>query len=236
VVGGPISVPDARLAELQAAGGGSGKVVLDRLLATGGRYDLARAIALRMRTVAAADPGKTMPKVVLFANGADATKFFDALALSPISAGTGAPILLVTATSVPSATSSALGTLAPTTKIVGGGPNTVSEAVRAQLGATRWSGRTRYDTAIAVANGAVSKGWLTRTYVGLAAKLPDALTGGSLMGHRKGVLLLTDGAVLTPATKTWLATNKTHVTEAYVFGGPLSISESVVGQVRSALQ
>jgi len=236
VVGGPVSVPDARLAELVAAGGGSGKVTLDRILRTGGRYDLAAAIALRMQTVAAGDPAKTMPKVALFANGADNNKFFDALALSPISAGTGAPILLVTATSVPPATAGAVKSLAPTTKIVGGGPNTVSEAVRAQLGATRWSGQSRYDTAIAIANGAVSKGWFTRAYVGLAAKLPDALTGGSLVGWRKGVLLLTDGTTLTPVTKTWLTTYKKQIDTVYLFGGPLSISEKVGTQVAGALK
>jgi len=253
VVGGPISVPDARLNDIKAYVG-AGNITVDRILSTGGRYDLARAIALRMKSVAASNPAKTMPGVLLFANGADSTKFFDALALSPISAGTGAPILLVTATSVPPATAAAVAELAPpssggdkdkdpapspspsTTKIVGGGPNTVSEAVRTQLGATRWSGRSRYDTAIAIADGAVAKKWLTRSHVGLAAKLPDALTGGSLIGKRKGVLLLTDGATLTPVTKSWLTTHKMSVAEAYLFGGPLSITEAVKTQVGNALQ
>jgi DNA-binding beta-propeller fold protein YncE len=237
IVGGVISVPNARVAELVAAGGGSGTVATDRILATGNRFDLARAIALRMRGVAAADPAKTMPKVALFANGADVTKFFDALALSPISGARGAPILLVTATSIPPATAAALADLAPTTRIVGGGPNTVSETVRSQLGATRWSGRTRYDTAIAIANGAVAKGWLGRSTVGIAAKLPDALTGGSLVGKRTGVLVLTDTASLTPATKTWLATYKRSITEVlYLFGGPLSITDTVRTQVAGALE
>jgi len=103
VVGGPISVPDARLNEIRAYVGAA-SVGVDRLLATGSRYDMAAAIARRMRYVADADPAKFMPLAALFANGADSTKFFDALALSPISASTGAPILLVTATSIPPAT------------------------------------------------------------------------------------------------------------------------------------
>jgi hypothetical protein len=118
VVGGPVSVPNARLAELVAAGGGSTKVKLDRLLSTGGRYDMAAAIAYRMKSVRGAE----MPSVALIANGADSTKFFDALALSPIAAGKGAPILLVAADSIPAATQNALNTLKPSTKIVGGGP------------------------------------------------------------------------------------------------------------------
>jgi hypothetical protein len=54
--------------------------------------------------------------------------------------GTGAPILLVSATSCLPRHSKRVDELAPTTKIVGGGPNTVSETVRSRLGATRWSG------------------------------------------------------------------------------------------------
>jgi putative cell wall-binding protein len=231
VVGGPISVPDARLNDIKAYVGAA-NITVDRILSTGSRYDLAAAIALRMKSARSS----TMPKVALFANGADPAKFFDALALSPISAGTGAPILLVTATNVPAATANAVTTLAPTTKIVGGGPLTVSNAVVTQLGATRWSGQSRYDTAIAIADGAVSKDWLTRSYVGLAAKLPDALTGGSLMGRRDGVLLLTDGANLSAPTKTWLTSHKMSVSEVCVFGGPLSISDAVKTQVGNALK
>jgi hypothetical protein len=113
---------------------------------------------------------------------------------------------------------------------------TVSEAVRIELDARRWSGRSRYDTAIAIAEGAFEYGALTRSNVGLAAKLPDALTGGSLMGMRDGVLLLTDGTNLTPATKTWLTSHKWDVAEVCVLGGPLSISEAVKTQVGNALQ
>jgi Tol biopolymer transport system component len=236
VVGGPISVPDARIAELVAAGGGGSNVMSNRIISTGSRYDLAAAIARRMEHVVEDDPYKGMPRIALFANGADPAKFFDALALSPIASRIGAPILLVTATSVPPATAAVVEEIDPITSILGGGPNTVNESVRAELGATRWSGRTRYDTAKAIAEGAAMNGWLTRWYVGLAAKLPDALTGGSLMGKRNGVLLLTDGENLTPVTRTWLETYHDTIAEAYVFGGTLSISESVKTQVRNVLE
>ncbi len=125
-----------------------------------------------MKTVAAADPALDMPGVALFANGADSTKFFDALALSPISAAQGAPILLVEYDKVPAATASAITELGmPGTRVVGGGPMTVSDKVRNQLGATRWSGTDRYSTATKIANEAVAKGWLARQEVGVAAKL-----------------------------------------------------------------
>ncbi|MDH4140854.1 MAG: cell wall-binding repeat-containing protein, partial [Coriobacteriia bacterium] len=104
VVGGPVSVPDPRYTELESAV--LGTLHKDRVLATGGRYDLAAAIAQRVKSVAQSNPAKDMPPAVLIANGADSTKFFDALALSAISAGKGCPILLVSADSIPSATRS----------------------------------------------------------------------------------------------------------------------------------
>jgi len=232
VVGGTSSVPNARIAEIQNAAGGSTKVKVDRILSTGGRYDLAAAIAGRMKSVRGAE----MPSVALIANGADPAKFFDALALSPIAAAKGAPILLVEANKVPPATASALANLKPALRVVGGGPLTVSERVRNQVGAVRWSGASRYDTAIAVANNAVTRGWLSRYNVGVAAKMPDALTGGSLMGKRGGVLLLSQGTSLTASTKSWLTSYKSQVGDSCVFGGPLSISDTVRIDIGQALQ
>jgi hypothetical protein len=180
--------------------------------------------------------GAEMPSVALVANGADPAKFFDALALSPIAAAQGAPILLVEADKVPPATASALANLKPALRVVGGGPLTVSERVRNQVGAVRWSGASRYDTAIAVANNAVTRGWLSRYNVGVAAKMPDALTGGSLMGKRGGVLLLSQGTSLTASTKSWLKSYKSQVGDSCVFGGPLSISDTVRIDIGQALQ
>ncbi len=237
VVGGTSSVPNARINDIKAYVGASNIAVADRLLATGGRYDLARAIAKRMKQVADADPDKDMPDAVLFANGADSTKFFDALALSPISAHTGTPILLVSVDKVPPATTAAIADLgAPSTRIVGGGPNTVSNAVLAALGADRWYGQTRYDTAIKIADNAVAEGLLTRQAVGIAAKLPDALTGGAFVGREGGVLLITDGSTLTPATKNWLVAHQPEIVDCYVFGGELSVKPSVVTAIDNALK
>ncbi|MDP2181602.1 MAG: cell wall-binding repeat-containing protein [Actinomycetota bacterium] len=237
VVGGPASVPDARISDIVGYMGTAQFAPSDRVLSTGGRYDLSRAIALRMKSVADSTPGKTMASAVLIANGADSTKFFDALALSPISARIGAPILLVSATEVPSATSSAIATLKPTTKIVGGGPNTVSETVRAKLGAVRWSDANRYSTATTIAKKAIDeKHWLSASVVGVAAKLPDALTGGSMVGRSGGVLLLTDTAKLSSDTATFLKARKGSVTTCYVLGGEKSVLPSVRTAINNVLK
>ncbi|MDH4140164.1 MAG: S8 family serine peptidase [Coriobacteriia bacterium] len=227
IVGGPVSVPDGRYEEIKnAVGGGTTK---DRILSTGGRYDLAAAVARRMKDVS----GGTAPDVALVANGADSTKFFDALALSPIAACNGYPILLVSATSVPQATQSVIDEFAPGLVVVGGGPNTVSNSVRSALGATRWYGTTRYDTAVDIANKAIQKGWLSDNVVGVAAKLPDALTGGSMVGRKGGVLLITSGTSLTSVTGNWLYAHRNGVDACYVFGGINSVAPGVVSAIRA---
>lgn len=232
VVGGPLAVPEERLTEI-AQYAGADKVTIDRIVSTGNRYDLAAAIAARMREVRGAD----MPSAVLIANGADPSRFADALALSPISASIGAPILLVAGNSVPVATREALNALNPSTRILGGGPLAVSETVRSELRATRWAGSTRYETAIEIANEAVTRGWLDPSSgVGLAAKMPDALTGGSFIGRRDGVLLLTGSGRLSDPVRDWLGANKARVESAYLFGGTTSISDTVRVQVGASLQ
>ncbi|MDH4139224.1 MAG: cell wall-binding repeat-containing protein [Coriobacteriia bacterium] len=207
VVGGPVSVPQERIDEIVAYAGGWGPVVAERILSTGSRYDLAAAILDRMKFVESIDPSKTMTSRALVANGADSEKFFDALALSPIAANNGAPILLVRNDEVPTATRAAIEAFDPARIIVGGGPMTVSDDVLEELdalalmGAERWSGHTRYDTAVVIAEKAVGEGALVWDLVGVAAKLPDAVTGGAATGLQQGPILLTNGTSLTEATR-----------------------------------
>lgn len=230
LVGGTVSVPNARKTEIvNALGSSASKVTFDRVSGPD-RYRNAAAIAARMRAVR---PGGT--SAVLVANGADSDKFFDALALAPIAAKTGAPVLLVTKTSVPSATSSEIAKRAPSRRVVGGGPATVSDAVVKSLSAERWSGSTRYTTASTIATKALAAGWLGAQYVGVAAKLPDALSGGAMVGGKGGPLLITESNKLTSTTKSWLAARSNEVTAAYVFGGTKSVSESVRTEIANTL-
>ncbi len=238
VVGGVGAVPEARIAEIKARVGAA-NVTVDRVVSTGDRYDLSAAIARRMKQVADADPAddKVAPTAVLFANGAENARFFDALALSPVSAARGIPILLVRAEVVPQATHAAIADLGnPGTRIVAGGTVAVSERVRSSLGAERWAGSNRYETARAVAQGSMSRGWLGGQAVGVAAGLPDALTGGSFIGRDGGVLLLTAPSALVPPTRSWLAANAESLEGAYVFGGTAAVCDSALGEMRAALR
>ena len=106
-----------------------------------------------------------------------------------------------------------------------------------QFGAdARWWGNDRYLTAIDIANEAQTLGLIEHEYVGVAAKLPDALTGGSMIGQMGGVLLISNGQSLTSSTGSWLSSHKTTVKDSYVFGGPASVSDTVRTQIDQRLQ
>ncbi len=232
VVGGTTSIPQARLNEL-AGDTVQGPLTFDRIASSGSRYDLAAAIALRMKSKAFSE-SKQFPAETLVANGADPDKFFDALALSTISAWRGSPILLVSVDSLPPATKSAIQSLNPSRVIVGGGPNTVSGDVLGKIDALvptveRWWGANRYATAIDIADEAAAESptpWLGYITIGTAAKIPDALTGGAYLGKYSGMLVLTKGTVVPGDTAAWLEAHDAQNQACYAFGGPNSIAES----------
>ncbi len=239
VVGGPVSVPDSVFNELKTyveANTSGGTLLKDRIVTSGDRYDLAAAIARRMKTKSGGDPAWA-----LVANGADPEKFFDPLALSTVSASKDYPILLVREDDVPGATRSVLGELGNPDVVVGGGPATVSNSVvgtlDTQVGTVeRWSGSDRYLTATTIADKAIGKGWLTDDLVGVAAKLPDALSGGATIGQLRGVLVITNGQTLTPATGNWLMGHKAGADKCYVIGGEASVSPGVMSSINAKLQ
>lgn len=242
IVGGTGSVPDARIAEIAAyikAARGLTDAELaevvqpDRLLASGDRYDLSAAIIARLLE---RHPDGISGRAIV-ANGADQTKFFDALAASAVSAHDGTPILLVSSTAVPAATRSALTSLglSPSDTFVVGGPATVAAGVLDELGipaANRVWGANRYSTAVAVAD----KGWLGAEVVGIASQLPDALSGGVLAGSKNGPVLLTSPTRLSSETAAWLTAHRHTVGTSYVFGGPGSIWPAVATAIDNALK
>jgi hypothetical protein len=231
IVGGPRSVPDRRFDEIASYVGPS-RLAKDRVLATGDRYDLAAAVARRVR----AENGGVAPDVALVANGADPETFFDALSLSAITSSRGYPILLVGRDAVPTASRRALAELDPTRVIIGGGPRTVSPAVQNTLGAERWDGSTRYSTSSRIANNALDEGMLEPVYFGVAAKLPDALTGGAMVGSMDGPLLITRGDTLLGITGEPVDTHRDTVDTCFVFGGYRSVAPAVIRQLEARLQ
>ncbi|MDH4140371.1 MAG: cell wall-binding repeat-containing protein [Coriobacteriia bacterium] len=235
VVGGPVSVPDARLNEIvdyvETKTGQSVKV--HRLLSTGSRYDMAAKITQEMKARADSEPGLIWKNRFLVANGTDPDKFFDALALSPVAASAGYPIVLVSENSVPPATENVIKQFTPEHIYVGGGPNTVSESVLTKLGGwdadvlppDRWWGQNRYATAKDIAMNAPAHG-LDWDEMGVAAKLPDALSGGTFLGLYDAPLLLVKKDSVPAETSSFIQALDSQE-PCYIFGGPNSVEESV---------
>ncbi len=241
VVGGPVSVPESRLNDIANRVPG---LAYDRIAPYGNRYELAASIARRMREER---PNEYWMRAidtefVFIANGEDPAKFFDALALSPICAHTGFPILLVGKDHIPAATAQAITDTGATRRIVAGGEMTVSADVLATLGvapniSTRWSGRTRYDTAKKIMSSAMGAmpPILSPLSTGAVAKLPDALAGGSFLGLRRGcvVLVKTDG--VPDVTADFLGGLSPVIKRCYVFGGTNSVTDETVLEIGDAL-
>lgn len=233
IVGGPASVPDARYNEIAAAVGAP-NVTKDRLLSTGDRYDMAAQIAKRRVSV------KGGVTTVLVANGADSSKFFDALALSPVAARRGWPILLVGQDRIPNATAKQIEAMGTKTIYIGGGSKTVSDAIKKSLDdkylfVYRLSGPTRYETAVEIAKTMIDRDILAPDQVGTAAKLPDALTGGSMMGRSGGYLLVTDTGYLPASVGSWLSANRSKTCNGYVLGGTKSVTSSTMNSIRNQM-
>jgi len=226
IVGGTASVPSARVTELRAAAG-SGSTA-ERVLATGDRYDLAAAIARRMKALRPAE----FPARVFIANGADESHFADALSLSPISAATGTPVLLVRGTSVPTATRRALSSLGLTERYIAGGPASVSEGVSLALGLgtgspNRLAGSNRYDTSVAIAQKALSAGWSTSGTTAIAGSVPDAVSSGASVGHLGGVVIMSARTGLPSSPRGFVGTHASSITRAWVLGGTAALTDDV---------
>lgn len=232
VVGGPSAIPAARIAEMASIVGTDS---IERL-PYGNRYETARQVALRSHEVAlerGEDPG-----VVFLVNGSDPAKFWDALSASAIAARIGAPILLTPTTgAVPGPTMMALEEIAPDDVYVVGGTACVPASGYAAVKATaRLAGRNRYETSVKLAKFGGAEGWLSYTRIGLAASLPDGLTGGSALGLLGGPMLVTRGSSLPTVTYRFIDNNDQLIDHALIFGGANSVSGAVTASVKQALK
>jgi len=175
-----------------------------------------------------------------FAPGVDAvfistgTNFPDALAGAPASATLGGPLLLVSATSIPTATRNELSYLKPKRIVILGGPSVVSSTVATQLDAytsgpvSRWSGADRFATAATIATQAFPSAG--SVFVANGFGFPDALAGGPSAGAFSGPLVLTAPKSLPTASRQQLTRLKPA--RVFILGGTSVVSESVVTQVR----
>jgi putative cell wall-binding protein len=195
------------------------------------RYATANAVAVKMKSLL----GAHFPTIALITNGASNAALFDPLIASTASANKHFPVLLVKSNQVPSSVRTTLSTLKLSTRYIVGNTTMVEESVRTSLSipaANRIAGADVYGDAAAFADKAQTLGWLEKKYVGFAASVPDAATGGGFMGKKGGPLLLVYPGSVPPVTSDWLVANKATVLGTYVFGGPPAVSDSVLTTIR----
>lgn len=215
VVGGPSAVPDAVLDELRAAGH-----AVDRISGAT-RFGTAAAVGRRMGSSSG---------LAFIASGADGN-MVDALAASGAGAAVGAPILLVTADTIPDETRAALRDLGITRTYVVGGPAAVSSTVEASLpDPARIAGPDRYSTATTLATYIMRHEGVDASQVLIARG--DVLVDGLAAGAAGRLTLLSPPDRLPSTTARFLSD---HVVSVTLVGGESALSEDVEREACVAL-
>jgi putative cell wall-binding protein len=137
----------------------------------------------------------------------------------------GGPVLLVNQDSVPSATAAELARLDAARVVVVGGTSAVSDAVVAELGATRLAGADRYETAAALADDAFDTG-VPVAYVVNGESVPDALVAAAAASAEGGPVLLVTRDVIPDAVGA--ALESLQPARVVVIGGTGVVSDEVV--------
>lgn len=158
ILGGTAAVPASTETDLGKVAANVGRVAGTDRFDTAAQIASAVAAAKGLPSVPTYKAGGSTPQpsTVFLAEGGTGA---DALAAGPVAADLDVPVLLTNSASLPAATSSALGSLKPTTIIVLGGTAAISDAVviAAKTAATtsatpmRIAGANRYDTSVQIA-------------------------------------------------------------------------------------
>ncbi|PWJ53006.1 Putative cell wall binding repeat 2 [Quadrisphaera granulorum] len=167
---------------------------------------------------------------------ASAASWPDALAASALAAQYRAPLLLVPADGqLPEQVRAELHRLKVEQVYVLGGGKSVSDRISAQLGdlalVKRFDGNDRYDTAGYAASVLADPG--KPLYIASGAGFADALGGGAAAGAVGGALVLTDPARLPMSLSDDIKT--LAPSSVVVLGGPGTVSDAVVGQLKTLL-
>lgn len=168
----------------------------------------------------------------------------DALAVAPVAAHTGRPILLTGTEQLADATRGHLSGIEQLTIV--GGEAAVSAEVAQQAreaGAAsvdRVGGATRYETAVEVAGVGQEVGLgPASTWIATGTDFADALVSGPAVAREGGggLLFLTDPEDLddAPATRDYLAASADEIERVTIIGGTAAVSERVRDQIATVL-
>lgn len=173
--------------------------------------------------------GKYAPGVEV-AYIASGQKFPDALSAAPAAAVQGGPLLITMAGSLPPVIRAELERLRPKKIVVAGGPESVTEAVYAELRTLTPSirrdwGVDRYTTSRAVTRAAFPSA--TAAFVATGQKFPDALTASAVSGGQRNPVILVNGEASTVDADTASLLAELRVSSVEIAGGTASISDSM---------
>ncbi|NUP53679.1 MAG: hypothetical protein HOW97_41115 [Catenulispora sp.] len=183
------------------------------------------------------------PHAVLVATGDD---FPDALAAGAV----GEPVLLTSGTAMPKATAAYLNTLNPNPSAAGGteivtvggpGATALHTAYLAgripswpkHLTDLKLTGADRYATALLVAKTFFAGD--RDAAVATGDTWPDALSGGAMVGHRGGPLLLTAPTGITPDVLTYLGNQSASLFALHLLGGPAALPDAIAHEAAAAI-
>ena len=160
-------------------------------------------------------------------------QYADALTAAPLADQEDAPVLLTRSGSLPSAVAEEIERLGATKAIVLGGSLAVSDDVADQLDVLgleveRVGGKTRYDTAVAIADELVTDS--TDAVVVSGMDFPDALSAGSYAAINDKPILLTRPDSVPAVIEAELEEYETTT----VIGGTLAVSEDVADSLPNA--
>lgn len=232
VLGGTASVSNGVIKDIASLGPNVVRI------GASNRYDEAAAVARVAMAVSRATT--TAVDTAYIATG---KTFPDALAVSPIAAKTGRPVLLTEPGRLSAGAAATIRDLGIKHVVILGGTASVSGAVEQSLRATgatveRIAASNRYNTALAIAEHGeqlgVGLGWEN---VGIAsgAVFPDALSGGCAQGQSASLLVLTPSGSLDPGVAAKLAEHRPRMVRIY--GGfvtiPQQTRQAVADVVRS---
>lgn len=227
LIGGTASVPDSVWASIRSIKGVS---ATKTRLAGPDRYATSVAIAKKVNALNL-QPARSESGVMLVA-GDNPAAFYDALAASPGAYAYRQPMLAVKKGSVPSVVKTALNTEFKTAKrYVVSSPTYISAATVAQAGGVSErlaTSSNRYTAATQIATKMCEKGWVWEGETGLAASLPDALTGGAFFGKQRGVMLFTDSTTkMQVAPKTFITDHDAGIRKGWIIGGTRVVPDAV---------
>jgi putative cell wall-binding protein len=198
----------------------------------------------RFETAALISEATFSPRVGL-AYVVNSDSYADALAVVPVAARYGHPVLLISRDTVPAATARELERLRPYTIIAVGGTEAVGNGVMQDLaqyasnGSARVFGADRYETAamvegdaqVQVPGGPSFVPPVPVAFVTSGERFPDALSGGAAaIAMGAPLLLLAPTSIPTPTAQLLKGLRPQKIV---VLGGPQAVSPTVEGQLRS---